>query len=252
MVLAAVGATALGVLGLLFLWISQAATQVSRQGAENLTIRAVLRADVDGAGAEIVAGRIRQQVPQADLEVITETMGRALMALQEPWIAQMPDFEVTPLPNLVEIHHPDLLTNPARVQQFVKDLQEQPEVDFVAYNEAAHNRLLKLAGSIDGVRSHSFRWICGALLVAGGVLFGFLAQRLPGYSFAADAVASAAVWLAAAVAAGILFRIWEGPMAAVQEFPRLETRTLAGVAAVSLCLALGSSLAGTFWKCRRR
>lgn len=250
--LAAVGAAALGLVGLIFFWMSDAAMQISAQGADNLTIRAVLRADVDGTGAEILAGRIRQQIPSGELEVITETQGRALLALQEPWIAQMPDFEVTPLPNLVEIQHPDLLTNPARVQQFVKELQEEPEVDFVAYNEAAHNRLLKLASSIDGVRKHSLRWVWGGLMLAGGALFLFLGWHLPGGSYAADALAAAAVWLVAAILAAAVFQMWEGPLEAAQTFTSLKARTMAGPAGGSFLLALGACLAGTFWKCRRR
>lgn len=236
-------------IALVVLWLGQTSQQVYRQAADNLVIRAVLRTDTDSVAAEGLAERIRQQVPDAGLEVINEAMGRSILALQEPWIAQMPDFEVTPLPVLLEVRHPNLLTHPTEVAGFVEELEMQPEVDFVTYNEAAHDRLVKLAAGTARIEKHSLRWLLGAVVLA-----GFTSQFICMLIAAPGTVVGAyikpvIIWLCAWAFTWIVYRSWEtaaletGGWQRLTEGVHLSTGIAAGV------LILCASLAG--WSARR-
>jgi cell division protein FtsX len=237
-VIATIALSALLFVSFVVLWLGQASRSVFTEGADSLAIRAVLRADVNNVGAELLAQRIREKVPDVKLEVITETIGRSLLALQEPWIAQMPDFEVTPLPVLIEIRHPLLLTNPAAVQKFVEELGQEPEVDFVAYNETAHNRLVKLAGAVGGLKGHTSRWMLSALALAGMAVMVILFAPLVSGSWSRLAGAVAVSWVVAWVLAWLVFRYWESTVVTPQQWSYLPFSRLVPEIAASLVLAI--------------
>ncbi len=241
---AAIIAAFLCVAGLLFvaltvLWLGQTSQRVSQQGAEALTIRAVLRADTDDVTAELLAVEIRGHVPEVTIEVINEAMGRSLLALQEPWIAEMPDFEVTPLPILLEIQHPKLLTNPEEVARFVEDLEKNPAVDFVAYNETAHNRLSKYASASRQIEKHAVRWMLAAIaLVALAALFA--CSRLAGkLSFMGEVISAVTVWITAWGAAWFTYRQWESTAITSGDWQRIDLKThiIVGTFALLLIMA---------------
>lgn len=237
----AAGGAALLLVSLMLISLSSVGRNVAAQGASALVIRAVLRADVDPVGAEELAQRVRQQVPNVELEIITETMGRALMALQEPWIARMPDFEVTPLPVLLEVQHPKLLTDVAQVQQFVRFLNAQDEVDFVAYNETAHNRLVGLAGTIDNLRRHALGWMLTLIGIAGFVL-ALVGFRQVDHDAWFYATAAAVTWLVALGIAWPAYRVWERSLLREQDFSAISTGTIMQAGGVALLIVLAGSL----------
>jgi len=208
---------------LVVLWLGQTSTRVYTRGADALVIRAVLRMNTDPVATENLAGRIRQKVPDIELEIINESMGRSLLALQEPWIAQMPDFEVTPLPTLIEMRHPALLTHPEQITQFVKELGDEPEVDFVAYNETAHDQLTKLAAAAGTIQGHTIKWILAALALTGfmaQIAFSALARprSLPGI-----VIRHAVCGIAASVIGIMLFRLWENGAVATGDWERVTS-----------------------------
>lgn len=226
------------------LWLGQASRHVSTDGARALVIRAVLRADADNVTAEKVAQRIRQQTPDIDVEVITETMGRSLMALQEPWIAEMPDFEVTPLPVLLEFHHPALLTNPASVSEFVSQLEKEPEVEFVAYNETAHNRLVKLANATASIQQHTMQWLLVALGIAVfSIVLSWAAYQGPAM-FSSVILFSVMGWLVAFFIAWISFKFWESGAMKTGEWDRLGSAGVVKLVLAFLAINLFASLGG--------
>ena len=93
---------ALILVALIILWLRQVANHVYQNGAEAITIRAVLRTNAETESIEKLVTHLRNSIPDAQVETIDDAMGRSLLALQEPWIADMPDFEITPLPTLIE------------------------------------------------------------------------------------------------------------------------------------------------------
>lgn len=207
------------------LWLRQVSTQVYTQGVNALAIRAVLRTDTDAVEAEKLAQRLRLDTPDLTIDVINEAMGRSLLALQEPWIAEMPDFEVTPLPPLLEFHHPQLLTNPVAISEFVEKLKSLPEVDFVAYNETAHDRLAKLADSTSSIQKHSVYWLLAAIIVAGLCAEIAFTAITPARSFLGLFLRQVVIWIISWVLAALSFRYWESGALATGEWNRLTSGT---------------------------
>lgn len=239
-ILGSVGTAALVFAALVVLWLGQASKSIFTNGADAVTIRAVLRADVENPGAMDLAGRLRERLPDAQIDVITERMGRSLMALQEPWIAQMPDFEVTPLPILIEIQHPELLTNPPAVTDLVEDLKSEPAVDFVAYNETAHNRLVKVAGSALALQQHTMAWLLWALSIGGFIaavgLLDYSFNRAIPYAFALAALCWGFGW----AMAWPVFQTWERTAIQLEGWERLpgsDTSSAIWISALVMLLA---------------
>lgn len=240
-------------IALVVLWLRQTSTSVYTQGADALTIRAVLRMDVDTQKAEEFSARLRAKLPDAEIEIITEAAGRSLLALQEPWIAEMPDFEVTPLPALIEIKHPELLTNPAAVVTFIEQLRNEPEVDFVAYNETAHGRLSKLAESTSQLQNHTARWLLAALALAGLMAQICFTIITPARSLMGIFLRQTAIWLISWALAVAMFRLWESGAVATGDWVRLGTMSYLGVGLASLFIVLLAEIINAFsaWILRR-
>ncbi len=238
-------------MALVLLWVGQASNRVYSQGADALAIRAVLRANVSELDAEKLAGRIRDKVPDIKIELINEAMGRSLLALQEPWIAQMPDFEVTPLPILLEMRHPDLLMKPLEVGKFVEGLKQEPEVDFVAYNETAHDRLVKLAGGTAAIESHILKWVLAMLSVAAfAAQFAFCRLR-ESRSLAGAGIFAAVTWIGGLALGAVAYRIWEGGALATGDWHRVSFANYAAVGVSALVIiALASILSATVARVR--
>lgn len=210
-----VSGTALLFVVFMLLWAGQTSQRVYEQGANALTLRGVLRTNVSPEEAEKLATRLRAEVPGLQVELVSEEMGRAMLALQEPWIAEMPDFEVTPLPIILEMHHPHLLTRSHEVAAFAEKLDKDPAVDFVAYNETAHDRLVKLATETDRVGNHLMRAaLLGMTLVGMALCAGLMAR----YTL----LARAAVWLLSWGLAVLFYRWWESGAISGGEWSRID------------------------------
>lgn len=236
-------------IALVVLWLGQTSARVYQKGADALTIRAVLRADTDDVAAEILAADIRRQVPDVAIDVINEAMGRSLLALQEPWIAQMPDFEVTPLPILLEIRHPQLLTQSDEIPAFLDSLGEYPAVDFVAYNETAHDRLAKFAASSAAIERHAVRWLLGGLALAGFAAI-FACSRLAGnLSFLGQIIGTLTIYIPGWGVAWAAFRHWETIAIATGDWQRLglTTHLTVGVAALVIILSAKALSKAVTW-----
>ena len=178
-------------------------------------------------------------------------MGRSLLALQEPWIAQMPDFEVTPLPILLEMRHPELLTKPLEVSQFVDALNQEPEVDFVAYNETAHDRLVKLASGTAAIENHTLTWVLGMLsLAAFAAQFAFSRLR-DNWSIIGAVIFAGITWIGIILGAAA-YRIWEGRALATGDWHRITPTNYATVAISALIIiALASTLSNLLARGRK-
>lgn len=244
-----VAAAVLLFIALVVSWLGQASSHIYTQGANALVIRAVLRMDADAVATEELAQLVRREIPDAEIEIIDEAMGRSLMALQEPWIAEMPDFEVTPLPTLVEIRHPRLLTAPAQVTKLIERLNDAPPVDFVAYNETAHDRLVKLAQSTEQIENHVLRWVLLALAVGGFALAAGIFCFAPNHSMLAAATTIAIIWLAAWAGGWLIYRGWETTAISTGTWQRLEpaTHIKMGIAALVILIIAAAAARAIRW-----
>ncbi len=232
--------TCLFFISLVALWLGQTSGKVYRDGAEALTIRAVLRTDTDDVAAELLAADIRNKVPDVSIEVINEAMGRSLLPLQEPWIAEMPDFAVTPLPKLLEITHPQLLTNPVAVTQFVKELGENPAVDFVAYNETAHDRLTKFATASGQIEKHALQWLLSALTIVAFAATFACAVLAGNLSPIRTLIYIAGVWLPACATGWMIYRQWESIAISSGDWQRLPMTTHLTLGGIALAILIAA------------
>jgi hypothetical protein len=106
-----------------------------------MPIIAVLREHVTDAQAQALAERLRKQSPALEAAVISRREARSLLALQEPWLKQLPEMLVGELPLIVELRHPGLFTAAREIDTFLDSLRSQPEVEFVIFNNVGHERV---------------------------------------------------------------------------------------------------------------
>jgi len=243
-ILAFVCYTALIFAALVILWLRQTSTHVTTQGADALVIRAVLRTDMDAVQTEQLAERIRALVPDIDMEIINDAKGRSLLALQEPWIAEMPDFEVTPLPTLIEMRHPDLLTHPQAVAQFVEKLKKEPGVDFVAYNEMAHDKLVKLATATGAIQRQTVRWLLVALALAGLAAHVGFSRLISAQTLLGLFLRQMTLGITAWVGAVLVFKLWEKGAVATGTWDQLSSWPYFTVGISTLLLMLLGEVLG--------
>lgn len=233
-------------IALITLWLRQTTNHVYANGASAITIRAVLRTNAEPDAIDAFTMRLRAKIPDAEIDVIDEAQGRSLLALQEPWIADMPDFEIAPLPTLIEIKHPQLLTNPLSVAAFVTELKGEPLVDFVAYNETAHDKMVKLAEATGSIQGHTVRWILIALVIAGistQIAFGIIT---PAKSLLGIFLRHVGIWVASWMLGVLLFRLWEGSAVESGDWQRLTSSAYFAVGIAALGTMLVGEAVNTF------
>lgn len=123
-----------------------------------MPIIAVLREDVAEERAKQLAERIRGEVAGLDVTLVGRREARSMLALQEPWLRQLPEMLVGELPVIIEFRHPALFVAPRELDSFIAYVRSQPEVDFVVFNSLGHDEVVE---ALSTARRHA-----NALLVA--------------------------------------------------------------------------------------
>lgn len=144
---------------LLSLWVRQTADYIFTNRSDELVIRAVLKPNATEESAKQLFERLSAETPGLRGEVVGPAAGRALLSLQEPWIAQLPEVEIDPLPILIEIRHPQLIVAPQEIEIFNEKLGRDPLVEFVAFNQSGHDRLINLLNSSKGLVYYVTTWL---------------------------------------------------------------------------------------------
>lgn len=208
---------------LLTLWVRQTADNIFSNRSDELVIRAVLKPNATEETANALFQRLSKETPGLRGEVIGPAAGRALLSLQEPWIAQLPDVEIDPLPILIEMHHPQLIVAPDEVEAFNEKLRTDPLVEFVAFNQTGHTRLVELLNNSRGLVYHVTNWLLPilVLLAAAVQALGNLGLSGKRYPYTAGISALTSVLIAWALAA-LFMNLWHGSAARFGMFSRLE------------------------------
>jgi len=143
------------------MWASQGLESAIRGRAADVVTRIALKPNVSEESARRLATRLREGTRGLEVTVIGEADARTLLALQEPWMKDLPEVQVGRLPVLLEVRHPARYDSPGRVRAFNSELEALPEADFVEFNSIGYEGMV---GFVRNVRAYS-RYI-GALLVA--------------------------------------------------------------------------------------
>ena len=191
------------------LWGQNAVKSFLASRSGELSIHAALKPGMDELKGEELASRLRAQNSGIDIRVVGAAEGRSLLALQEPWVSSLPDVEVSELPVLLEIKHPDLIQQPASVEQFIKMLNDQPEVDFVAFNQVGQDRLVAFAGELTASISHICKWAVILAALISVLQFAFTITGSLKQSAGAAATRAVIVGVAGWCLAAVGFRLWE-------------------------------------------
>lgn len=123
-----------------------------------MPIIAVLQEEVAEEQAKQLANRIQGDVAGLDATLVGRREARSMLALQEPWLRQLPEMLVGELPMIIEFRHPALFVAPRELDSFIAYVQSQPEVDFVVFNSLGHDEVVEVLST---ARRHA-----NALLVA--------------------------------------------------------------------------------------
>jgi murein DD-endopeptidase MepM/ murein hydrolase activator NlpD len=239
--LAGLTAALLLYLVLLALWTRGLLESLLEGRSRDLATRVVLKSSVSDEQAQQFADRVRTQSPHLELTLIGRDEARTLLALQEPWMKNLPDVEIAELPAIVEIRHPDALTTSAALLNLHEWLRSQAETDFLVFNDYQYDRLYSFAAAARGYGSA----IVFALSLACGVvyiLFNLAAGALKGvHRIATGLVLALGVSVLACVTAFLLLIATQ--MFVAREFgasdpSRTETVLLAMGAAFVLILLL--------------
>lgn len=176
-------------LALLLTWERRALEDAVVAWGRQMPIVAVLRDEVGESRANALAAELARKVPALECTVVGRREARSLLALQEPWLARLPEVAVGELPIVLEIRHPALFRAPRQVEAFVSSLQAMREVDFVIFNSHGHDRVIL---ALAAVRRH-VNGLLGAALAVAGMLFIFLhfqVRRLRRHADVARALAT--------------------------------------------------------------
>lgn len=138
-----------------FAWVKQGVLAEMNRRSAGLAVHAVLRAPVKEEQARELAADLEVGTPGLQARVISEPEARGLLALQEPWMQNLPEVELPRLPLLVEILHPAPLDRPGTLPTYNRELELRPEVEFVVFNDAGYESLVGF--------SRNLRWYAGAL-----------------------------------------------------------------------------------------
>lgn len=151
-------------MALAMLWVSSAVHPLLQQNGEKFATHAVMAAGVSEGQAITVAERMQGMLPGLRVHVIGEAEARGLLALQEPWVRNMPEMELARLPLMVEFRHPQLLDRPELQAEIQQALEAMPEVDFSIFNDTGFENLLSF--------SREVKWYAEGLqkLLTAGVL----------------------------------------------------------------------------------
>ncbi len=144
-----------------------------------MPIVAVLREDVGDAQANAFAQKLQKEVKGVQCSVIGRREARSLLALQEPWLQQLPETLIGDLPLVIELRHPALFRSAQEFDAFLGYLQSQREVEFVIFNSVGQDQVFD---ALSNVRRHMnvlMGVVAGALLVLFALLHHHIARKCP-------------------------------------------------------------------------
>lgn len=123
---------------LLIFWARGGIEAVIRDRLSDIVTLAVLRPEVDDVRARSLAARVEKETPGVKASAMGSAEARELMAIQEPWMKNLPDIEIPVLPAIIEMRHPDLIMLPSGLEKFHDELSRMPETDYLIFNEQGH------------------------------------------------------------------------------------------------------------------
>ncbi|MCX7624592.1 MAG: hypothetical protein N2Z21_00020 [Candidatus Sumerlaeaceae bacterium] len=121
-------------------------TAVANWG-RRMPVVAVLREEIAEDRAKQLAEKLQREVPGLEATLIGRREARSMLALQEPWLRQLPEMLVGELPMVVEFRHPAIFVAPRELDSFIAYVQSQPEVDFVVFNSLGHDEVVEAIGT---------------------------------------------------------------------------------------------------------
>jgi hypothetical protein len=214
-----------------------------RGRAADVVTRVALRQDVSEESARKLAQRLRERTPGLEVTVIGEAEARTLLALQEPWMKELPEVQVGRLPVLIEVRHPARYDAPSRVRAFNEELAALPEADFIEFNSIGFEGMVFF---VRNVRSYSG---FVAALVAGLAVAAFVGAclgagaRRPRAGLG-TAVAAGVATAALAYTGGLVLHLFTSAFASSRFYalpplpPAALLKTAAGTLALCLLLEL--------------
>lgn len=192
---------------LMALWMHSAVESVARGREQELATRVVLKPIVSEGQARLFADRLKASFPDLDITVIGPAEARALLALQEPWMKELPEVQVASLPTTLEIRDPKAFAQPERLLKLHGELRSAQETDFVIFNDYLFERF---AAFVRAARGYAGRvaFAMVAICVAVFIVFNFSVSGLKGgaHGPAAAIVFFTANFIGSAMIGVILFR----------------------------------------------
>lgn len=136
-----------------------------RQHGEKFATHAVMAAGVSEGQAISTAEHLQALLPGLQAHVIGEAEARGLLALQEPWVRNLPEMELSRLPLMIELRHPKLLEEPNLQDRIEEALAESPDVEFSIFNTTGFENMLEFSGEVNWYRFWLIRLIGGGILL---------------------------------------------------------------------------------------
>ena len=137
---------------LLIIWSRRAFEDAVIAWGRQMPVIAVLGDDVSEADAQSLAEQLRREIPALECVVISRQEARSILALQEPWMKQLPDVMAGELPLTLEIRHPALFHSPGELDEFLASLRTRKGIDFVIFNSLGHEKVVE---ALTVVRRHA-------------------------------------------------------------------------------------------------
>ena len=233
-----VGALCLAIV-LTAMWASQGLEFAIRGRAADVMTRVALKPEVSEESARRLSVRLRGQTPGLEVTVIGDAEARTLLALQEPWMKNLPEVQVGKLPVLLEVRHPARYDSPGRVRAFNAELAALPEADFVEFNSIGYEGMV---GFVRNARAYS-HYLAAMLMALSGAAFvgavlGAGARRAP--AGLGTAVAFAVAISTLGCTGGLVLHLFTSAFASSRYYalPPLAPPPLLAVGAVAFAVCL--------------
>jgi hypothetical protein len=221
----------------MLLWGRNGALNILDKRSADIVTRAVLRTEVSDVQAQALAQSLRGETPGLAVQVLERGQARSLLALQEPWMKELPEIEIGALPAILEIRHPQSLSSPTALTSFNDRLAKMPQVEFLMFNATGYEHFVHFARSLRAYLRLFGVSILGAALL-GFVLFNLLSARLRGRNRfgSALALAVASTTLAGALSWQVFALVARLASRRLYALPALPQTTLWSVLVIALLM----------------
>lgn len=131
-------------------WLSRGVQQLAqRRAGAALVMHGVVRAGIKEEAAALLASKCEQQGTGISARVIGEAEARGMLALQESWMSELPNVEISRLPTLLEVRIAANGIHSATVRAFRDWLSRQSEIEFVEFNDTGLEDLLSFTTNVE-------------------------------------------------------------------------------------------------------